>query len=73
MESLVKAIVKMSLVLAGIGILLGCAVGWGISSMLGISSFWSIFVCGLIGAPVGFFSLAIYSRLKSLMNSSNVY
>jgi len=73
MESLAKAITKISSIMAVIGILLGSGIGWGISSIFETSQMWSIIIGGAIGAPAGFFSLVFYSRLKSLMDRSNTY
>lgn len=71
MESLAKAIIKISSIMAVIGILLGSGIGWGISSIFETSQMWSIIIGGAIGAPAGFFSLVFYSRIKNMISSRN--
>jgi hypothetical protein len=56
--------------LAGIGTGLGCLAGWGVSNWFDISKFWSMTIGGILGAPVGFYSLVLLTQLISLFRSS---
>lgn len=64
MESLAKAVAVMGLTLMGIGVVIGCLVGWGVSSWFDLSKAWSISIGGVLGAPMGFFSLVLFGRLS---------
>lgn len=63
MESLAAGVAMMALIAAAIGGAIGCASGYGVSKLFDIPKARCIILGGILGLPIGFFSLPAIVRL----------